>query len=194
MDNHLSELLNDAITDFEKGKLSVAFHKFDLLANNGVEESYSFLGNMHEFGVSDSGPDYELARYWYEKSLDTVGSVAAYLGLIRIHYYGLGGFKDYRKAFCLSRELSEEKEHPYAYFFIGKMFLHGKGVAKDLDRAFFYFEKSWCKGYVFGLTYMGIAAQKQGKWLKSGWCRLKAAFYAYRISLMDKRSQRIREL
>ncbi|WP_152208403.1 tetratricopeptide repeat protein [Marinobacter changyiensis] len=186
--------LDNAVSNFEKGNLLVAFDELEVLAEEGVEESYSFLGNIYEHGLDEGGPDYERANYWYEKSLDTVGSVAAYLGLIRINYYGLGEFSDYRKAFCLSRELSEEKKHPYAYFFIGKMFLHGKGVEKDLNRAFLYFEKSWCKGYVFGMTYMGITAQEQGKWFKSWRYRLKAACYAYRISLMDKKSQRIREL
>lgn len=172
----------------------VAFNELKVLAENGKEESYSFLGNIYEHGLNESGPDYERAKYWYEKSLDTVGSVTAYLGLIRIHYYGLGGGEYYRKAFCLSRELSEEKAHPYAYFFIGKMFLHGKGVEKDLGRAFFYFGKSWHKGYVFGMTYMGITAQEQGKWFEGWRCRLRAGCYAYRISLTDKKSQRIREL
>lgn len=194
INSKVDERLRNAIADFSKITADEALSEFLALIDLGCDQAFSFVGNIYECGGRNVGRDYAKARFYYEKSVETVGSVAAYLGLIRLYYYGLGVESDYKKAFEYCCNLSEKTDDPYANFYLGRMYMDGCFVAKDLEKAMHYFKRSWGKGYVFGLTYLGICFQKKGRNVRGWVIRMKAGLSAYRIARKDIGDWRIRQL
>ncbi|MFZ5698547.1 MAG: tetratricopeptide repeat protein [Pseudomonadota bacterium] len=172
----------------------LALAEFVRLIDQGCDEAFSYAGHIYECGGRNVDRDHEKARFYYERSIERVGSVAAYLGLIRIYYRGLGVERDFCKALKYCKILSEDADHPYANFYIGKMYMEGNCVSQDFDQAKVYFKKAWDGGYVFGLGYLGIAEQKSGRWLRGFWYRVRAGFVAYGIARRNIKDARIREL
>lgn len=190
----ISKRLNGAMSLFSRDTADEALSEFLDLIDLGCDEAFSFVGNLYECGGRNVRRDYLKARFYYEQSIERVGSVAAYLGLIRIYYYGLGVECDYRKAFEYCSILANEENDPYANFYLGKMYMGGLYVDENIKEAMVYFDRSWGGGYVFGLTYLGLCSQKDGRLFKGWIYRLRAAYHAYKIGRRNIRDPRIREL
>ena len=186
--------LQKAINLFDRGTADLALAEFTKLIAQGCDEAFSFVGNLYEFGGRNVERDYSKARFYYEQSVERVGAVAAYLGLTRIYYYGLGVERDCSKALEYCMPLSGEADHPYAHFYMGRMHMEGCCVDKDIEIAKDFFEKSWRGGYVFGLTYLGIAEQQSGHKLLGWFHRIKAGLLAFIVSLKNINDARIREI
>lgn len=189
-----SEKVQKAIDLFTNDTAGLALTEFNKLIDQGYDEAFSFVGNIYECGGKDVECDYEKARFYYEQSLERTGSVAAYLGLIRIYYYGLGIEKDCCKALEYCSILVEEINHPHANFFIGKMYMEGCCVEQNLDQAKEYFMNAWEQGYVFGLTYIALIEQKSGYKFRAWIKRARAGLTAYNIGRKNINDPRIREL
>ncbi len=189
-----NEKLRKAMDLFGRDTADLALAEFMKLIDQGYDEAFSFVGNLYECGGRNVESDYSKARFYYEQSVERVGAVAAYLGLIRIYYYGLGVERDCCKAFEYCTLLLEEADHPYANFYMGKMYMEGCCVDKDIEKSKEFFERAWRSDYVFGLTYLGIAEQKSGHKLLGWLYRIKAGILAFRISRKNINDARIREL
>ena len=184
--------LQNAIDLFDRGTADLALAEFTKLIDQGHDEAFSFLGNLYEVGGRGVDRDYAKAKFYYEKAVERTGAVAAYLGLIRIYYYGFGVQKDCCKALEYCRILAEEIENPYANLYIGKMYMDGCCTEKNLEASKEYFKKAWNAGYVFGLTYLGLAEQADGHKLRGWLLRLRAGILAFRIARKDSADPRIR--
>ncbi|MFZ5698074.1 MAG: tetratricopeptide repeat protein [Pseudomonadota bacterium] len=185
--------LREALKLFDKSTAGLALAELNKLIDQGCDEAWSYAGNLYMVGGNGIDRDYVKARYYYEQSVQRIGSVAAYLGLIRIYYYGLGIDRDYEKAFEYCLLLSKSDNNPYANFYIGRMYMDGDGIEKDIETAKEYFRKAWSRDYVFGLTYLGLAEQQSGHWLRGFWYRMKAALITYGIASKNIKDPRIRE-
>lgn len=189
-----NEKLRKAMELFSHGTADLALAEFTKLIDQGYDEAFSFVGNLYECGGRNIERDYSKAKFYYEQSIERIGAVAAYLGLIRIYYYGLGVERDCCKALEYCTVLAEEADHPYANFYIGKMYMEGCCVKKDIEKSKEFFKKAWERDYVFGLTYLGIANQKSGHKLRGWLYRIKAGILAFRIGRKNINDGRIREL
>ncbi len=187
------EKLRQAMRLFSKGTADLALVEFKKLIDEGCDEAYSFVGNLYAVGGNNVARDYEKARFYYEQSIERVGSVAAYIGLIRIYYYGLGVERDCGKALRYCQVLVEKENHPQANFYIGKMHMDGCGVERDVEKSKDFFRRSWDRGYVFGLTYLGFAEQQTGHYIRGWIYRIKAGVLAYSIGRKNSKDARIRE-
>lgn len=187
----VKQRLEEAVGLVRPATAKQALEKLNCLISEGVDEAWAYAGNLYEAGGVGVDRDYSKAMHCYEQSIRRVGSVGAYLGLIRIYYYGLGVSPDYKKAFEFCLILSEHENNMHANFLIGKMYLDGIGVRKDIDEARRYFRRSWKAGYIFGLTYLGISEQKSSHWLRGAMYRLAAGVMAFFIALRSDRDQRI---
>ena len=148
--------LKNAIINFGIETADTALREFINLIDDGCDEAYAFVGAIYECGGKNVNQDYEKALFYYEQSVERYGAVEAYLGLVRIYYYGLGVVRDYCRAFEYCTTLIEETDNMYANYMIGKMSKDGYCVEKDPNKAKEYFTKAWRLGYVFGLTNLGL--------------------------------------
>lgn len=189
-----NQKLQDAIDCFSSESASIALDKFIRLIDEGINESYVFVGAIFEFGGKDVEKDYDKARFYYEQSIERFGAVEAYLGLARIYYHGLGIEPDYCKALEYCEIVAEESDNMYANFMIGKIHMDGLCVEQDLDKAKTYFKRSSDSGYVFGMTYLGLLEQNMGNRIRGWFYRMKAGIIAFFIARKDINSPRIREI
>ncbi len=72
--------------------------------------------------------------------------------------------------------------------------MEGCYVEKDIEKSKEFFEKAWKGGYVFGLTYLGIAEQKSGHKLLGWLHRIQAGILTFRIGRKNINDARIREI
>lgn len=186
--------LNQAIGIFSRETADEALVEFMKLVNQGCNEALSFVGNLYECGGRNVERDCSKAKFYYERAVESAGSIAAYLGLVRIYYYGLGVEKDCCRALEYCEVLIREAGHPYASFYVGKIYMEGCCVEKDLNKSKKYFKDSWRQGYVFGLTYLGLVEQESGYKIIGWLYRIKSGIMAYFIARNDINDYRIREL
>ena len=72
--------------------------------------------------------------------------------------------------------------------------MEGCCVEKDIEKSKEFYKRAWSRGYVFGLTYLGLAEQESGRKLRGWLYRIKAGIVAFRIGRIDINDDRIREL
>jgi len=188
------ERLVEALSYFGKNNADVALNKLLELIDDGLYEASSYVGLIYEHGANNVICNYEKAKFYYEQSIEQFGATDAYLGLIKIYYYGLGLERDYCKANEYCTILLEKDNNGYADFIIGKMYMEGHCFIKNYDKARIHFNKAWDKGYVFALTFLGFLEQKKGNKLRGIALRIKAGFAAYMIAIKNTNDPRIREL
>jgi len=73
-----------AVESFRRGNFEDALRRFGTLAEKGVPEAYTELGNLCELGYGLSAPDLDQARTWYEKAIAAIDCPNAHLGLSRV--------------------------------------------------------------------------------------------------------------
>lgn len=140
------------------------------LAERGDKVAQANLGNYYKSGLSQSQPDYQRARFWFEKSVRQ-GYVRAKNGLGRIYCDGLDVNVDRKKAERLFREGVEAGCMPCAnnlalmldddaeafklltkaaeggvgaaYVALSSRYLYGRGVAADYEAALRCLRKAW---------------------------------------------------
>lgn len=188
-----NQKIQNAINNFGIEAADTALREFIKLIDDGCDEAYAFVGAIYECGGENVNQDYEKALFYYEQSVERYGAVEAYLGLVRIYYYGLGVERDCCKAFEYCTTLVEETDNMYANYVIGKMYMDGCCVEKDSSKAKEYFTKAWESGYVFGLTSLGLLEQSLGNIVKGWYLRIKAGFIAFMIARENVDDRRIRE-
>lgn len=189
-----NQKIAEAADYFSHDNAETALEKCIKLIDDGYDEAFAFVGAIYEIGGHNVTKDYDKARFYYEQSVERFGATEAYLGLVRIYYYGMGVEKDYCKAFEYCTILSEDADNVYGNFLIGKMYTDGHCVDKNLDKAKEFFKKAWDKDYVFGLTYLGLLEQHLGHNIKGWMFRIKAGFISYKIARKNISDPRIREI
>ena len=77
-----------AVESFRRGNFRDAQQRFQVLADKGVAEAYTELGNLFELGYGLQEPDFVQARKWYGKAIAAIDCPHAHLGLGRILIQG----------------------------------------------------------------------------------------------------------
>ena len=187
---NFEQRLQSALDDQAKGDCSGALKQFIELIDGGCPEAYAFAGVIYEIGCPGVKKDYEKARFYYERAIEQLVSVEAYLGLGRIYYFGRGVDPDYCKAFEYYDLVAKEaKDNGIAYLMLGRMYQHGQCVEKDLQKAKECYENAWRKGYILGLTDLGLLEQEAGHYFKGWFYRLKAGFIGLIVSIRNPREK-----
>ena len=184
--------LNNAVRLFAKDTADVALNEFESLIDDGFNEAYAFIAALYECGGNGVSKDYQKAKFYYEKSIESYGAVEGYIGLARIYYHGLGVERDYKMAVNYFHDAGQDDESGFSYYMLGIMHLNGLGVEPNIDAAKKYFEEAWYRKHVFGLTGLSMVEQQQGNRLKSIMLRIKAGWLAYRLAGKNINDPRIR--
>lgn len=202
MDQH-SKILN-----FKKNKKQQYLHALDLydsgehkqalelaidLINNGDEHANTLAGTIYEKGGNYVEQDIDKSIFYYQKAIEEVGALEAWLALGRIYYFGKGVNKDYQQAFYYYSSVDKDLDNGVANLMLGKMYLNGHGVEKDLSQARTYFGKAISLGYVYGYTNMALLEQEKGNSFKSIYLRIKAAFLGVVLSIIDSEDMKLRQ-
>lgn len=83
------------------------------------------------------------------------GNYEAKLRLSNYYAFGVrGAEKDEVKSFELQKELAEES-YPLGQTHFASLYLHGRGVEKDVPKAIIWFEKAADQGELQAMTYLG---------------------------------------
>ena len=109
-----------------------------------------------------------------------------------MYYLGRGVEQDYDKAFLYYSTIDKHKQHPIAWLMLGRMYLAGHGVEKDLVRARNYLRKAAERGYVFGYAYLYVLERELGNACKAWLLKWKAAILTIRLKLVNGEDIRLR--
>ena len=188
-------LLRQAKEDLLDGKHWEARKKLNRLIEDGVDDAYFYLGHSYEiYPGKDSAQSYEAAYFYYQKAIETVGSVEAHLGIARFFVNGVFGQVDCEKALAIYLELIEQDVfvHGFVFWRIGRMYISGQGVDADLGLAEDYFQKGWALKHIPSLGWLGVTLQRRGRVSAGLFYRIRAAILALVEDLMVDDSPRTR--
>lgn len=117
------------------------------VAKSNHPDAQQWLGDSYFYGSSvDTPQDYAKAMYWYEKAAEQRSAFAAQK-LAEIHEKGLGVPVDLVKAFQYHKKADELLGYANdSGLYVGKAYLNGIGVEKDVQQAVTYLEKN-AEGY-----------------------------------------------
>jgi len=183
--------LAEAVALYEQGQYALALKLFLKLVDEGYDEAFIYIGFIYESDTDAGVANLEKARFYFEQARIRTGRVLAYLGLIRIYLYGGNGLRDYETAAKYCELVIDTYEDSLAYFYLGHMYLEGMGIDIDLDMAANNFRKSWERGLVFGLAFLGATELRRGHIFTGWWHRIRAGFVALRISVKDSDDWRV---
>lgn len=182
---------------FSSGHAQDAEKELIQLIDEGVDEASSLLGELYELqGQKGEISDFQKAKFYYEKAMESCGSQAGVLGLARLYFYGKGMEVNYQKAFDLySLAIKEETgslSEGFASWMLGRMYMDGLGTANDLKKARYYFRKAWASGHVPGLSFWANLEWKLGNYQKSIVLRLLSIIFIATLTIKDRRHPRLR--
>lgn len=186
------EKLKEAIQYYKSETADVALEKLIDLINEGHSDAYVYVGGIYEVGGSGVAIDYEKALFYYERSIEESGSVAAHQALGRLYYYGLGVDKDYKAAFGYYKIIDDETEDSIACLMLGQMYNHGFGVARDIEIAREYYNKAIDLENIPAITCLAMMEKEHGNALKSIVLRIKAVWLTLVIMMRDANDIRLR--
>ena len=117
-----------------------------------AEEGYHYaqyrMGKMFLFGICYD-PDIENAEHWLRRSADK-GNLYACALLGRIYVEDIDGFLGVDRNRGFQRLFEAERNgNEYAAYTLGKYYMEGKVVKKDISKAIEYLEKASAKGNMF---------------------------------------------
>lgn len=122
------------------------------------------LGQIYYFGEGYTKQDYRTARQFFEytafcQNTDLASKIRANVYLGEIEYLGLTGTPDMAAAytcFKFAEEQGEAWDKCHAAAYLGKMYLHGKGVPENAKIAQHYFEIAGATG-VAGIVHDSVS-------------------------------------
>jgi TPR repeat protein len=188
-----SPVLEAAITRFDAGDQSISLkNTFVSLVDQGVDEANYFLGCIYEDGsngVAKSIPD---ALFYYNRSIETLSYVEGYLAVARLLYCQSGVEQDLDTSFRYYAHIAEKSNSLVAQLMLGRMYMRGEGVEKNLVTARFWLEKSASQGSVHALVSLSQLESIEGRFIRSFLLRARGGCRAFLISLRNRRDMRLR--
>ncbi len=120
---------------FKRGDYAAALREWRPLAEQGVAEAQSNLGQMYKLGLGVA-QDYAEAVVWYRRASDQ-GHVEARHNVGGAFYTGKGVPQDYVEAARWFHKAAE-RSHFKAQFNLGLMYARGEGVDRDDVQAYMW--------------------------------------------------------
>lgn len=190
IEKRLESLINCYETDYNNDPELLG--KFINLLDDGCEEASYYIGSIYEAGEEGITKDQDKAIFYFNRSIEKVGEVGSYLALARIYYYGIGVAPDYNKSYEFYSLVEKETSNPVADFMLGKFYLKGIIVKKDLLKAEELFKKAVDCGYVYGIRCMADLEKEKGNLIRSLFLKLISVVKAFRIALKNPNDLRLR--
>ncbi len=157
--------------------------------NKAVEfknkHAYRNMGHYH-YGLEN--PDYDKAKFWYEKAA-ALDDANAKVNLGRMYRDGEGVQQDYNKAFQLFKQSVEQGSFS-GEFYLAYAYLEGQGVTKDSGTAIALFKKAAEKGDSVAQNNIGGIYQK-GKGVQRDYIK---ALYWYKKAAENNLGQAMRSV
>jgi hypothetical protein len=130
-----------------------AIDLFRILAEAGDWRASVSLGYIFEARGKAESSNYVIAAHWYSRSLSQEERPESHLALARYDFFGLGGNRDFSRAF--EHLLQVPLEHdPQVALMLGELYFFGFGVARDLTKARRMF--SWLAESGFPAGFMNL--------------------------------------
>lgn len=144
-----------AIDAYKEGNVSSALKEAKQALESGEGHANSLLGAIYEHKSSFDQDSQNAAFFYYQQGVRDVGALECWLGVARCHYLGIGTQRDFAEAFHCYEIIAEDSRHPVALLMLGKMYLDGQGVAKNIELAEHYLELAKRHGQLFAYSYLG---------------------------------------
>ncbi|MCR4907771.1 MAG: hypothetical protein K5985_03005 [Lachnospiraceae bacterium] len=124
---------------------------YEMAAEKGSGLALNRLGDMTERGLGLGKPDYELAKNYYEKGMETgdaYWAAASCLAIGQLYDMGRVGEHDDSTAYYYYRKAAEMGNITAPYN-VAKMYEYGKGVKQDIELAKIWYKRAYDMGVTF---------------------------------------------
>ena len=157
------------------------------VAKKGSPLAMMYLGNILSRGRYGVSRDAKLAEYWLAKAAET-SLEGSYQLAIFFRFSGR-----YDESIAEFMKLADLKYSP-AFFELGRVYLRGIGVEKDLKKALHYFHLGEREGHLFAASFVGNTLIEMGPafWLKGIIKKIKLIPPLIRLILTYPASDKIR--
>ncbi|MBL8517905.1 MAG: sel1 repeat family protein [Betaproteobacteria bacterium] len=182
-----------ALDEYDRGHHKESLRLACALIDQGFNHANALAGAIYEDGRHGVNEDFEKARFYFERAVETVGSVEGWLGLGRMYFFGKGVPKDLELAAKYYEAVDEDTDSAVAQLMLGRIYGDALGPLYNPEKAREYLRRSAQNGNVFASTYWALLERNQGNWFLGGWLRLRAATLALLISKRDPTDPRLRQ-
>jgi TPR repeat protein len=158
---------NGATLALRDGKAAHALQQAKDLIDAGYLHAYTLAGAACEMGGDDLERNLDHARFYYEKAVEEVGAVEAWLSLGRIYYFGRGVDPDHEKALHYYSTVYNETKSGLAGMMLARLYSEGKGIHPDRNRAIGYLEDAIAKGFALASSQLALLEFREGKYGKA---------------------------
>ena len=158
---------NTALLALSNGDAASALQEAKLLIDAGYPHAYTLAGAIYEKGGDDLAPSAQHAIFYYQKAIDEVGALEAWLALGRIYFFGKGVDPDHQKALHCYSTVYEETKNGLAAMMLARLYTESKSVQANRDRAAEYLRDAIGKGYALASTQLAVQEFREGKYFKA---------------------------
>lgn len=160
------------------------------LANKGVWQACSKIGEIYEAGGGGVEADIQKALSWYRRAVFYGDDPHAHIGLGRAYYSGTGIERNFECALNHFKAASNNGILE-ANLYLGMMYANGVGVEASTERARGYLQSAASEGYF--LAYGYLARIELRSWHITGAIRLllKGLVVARQIAKHDRNDRRL---
>lgn len=184
------KLWTEAKAALNAGNHERSIELFKVLAEDGDWRASTSLGYIYEArGKADSSA-YIIAAHWYSRALSQEEQPEAHLALGRYYYFGLGGERDFRRAFEHLRQVPLDKD-PQVALMLGELYLLGLGVPKDLGKARQMFTSLAQSGVPVGFRNLFRLEKLEGHRFRSWLAFFRGLLAGVKMAVKDRDDPRL---
>jgi TPR repeat protein len=178
---------HSALLALKDGRAAQALQEARGLIDAGYLHAYTLAGAICEKGGHDLQRNLEHALFYYQKAVDEVGAVEAWLALGRIHYFGKGVDADHQKSLYYYSTVYDETKSGIAAMMLARLYSEGTGVRLDRKRAFELLREAIEKGFALASTQLAEMELREGQYGKAFVHWLQGIWRAFRLPRSDTR-------
>lgn len=178
---------NTALLALKNGKAAQALKEAKALIDAGYLHAYTLAGAICEIGGNDLEKNPDHALFYYQKAVDEIGALDAWLALGRIYYFGKGVEPNHQKALYYYSTVYNETRSGIAAMMLARLYSEGKGVQLDRKRAVEYLMEAIEKGFALASTQLAEMEFREGKYAKALVYWLQGIWRAFRLPRGDTR-------
>ena len=136
--NNKEAIYNKSLAYYDKGDTDKSFILFEMLANEGYEQAYGYMGLSYQYGYGVAKDENSMIEY-YNLGIEAGYPVCAYR--LASYYYLKGKYEQAFANFmkCASNENNLKSD---AWYWVGTMQEKGQGTDKDVTKAVASYKKS----------------------------------------------------
>lgn len=163
------------------------------LLDKGKYEASGVIALLYETGKEGVERDLNKAIWYYQHSVEHIGNEEDYLALGRLYSVDSYGKKDPEASMLWYQSACDLFDSAIGHIQLGKCYLDGEGVNRDIKLAETHFRKAISKGFVGGYKGMVELSKHTGHRFRSIYYRTRIFFRTLYLLLTDKSDERLRE-